>query len=279
VINLGVNGYGTAQEWLVLQHVGLPYEPDVVVLQIFPENDICNNSLDASVYCGLAFTNEYRPYYVLEAGVPRLTFAHPLRAWLRGRLRSFAYLEKAVMTLRVSWDTGALRPLGVRDYVRELQDEQKLRVREEYGVNFHPNWYTFAEEPEQIESIARGWQVTERLLEEMSRRLGELGIALVAVVVPKEVRVEPEAWEDFARDLEEQGAPRLVRDGPEQRLVRHLALLGHRAVPMLPVFEEHAQEVLPYWDGHLNPAAHALTAEAIYAALVQEDLVRSRVAR
>lgn len=45
VINLGVGDFGTAQEYLALSEYGLAFDPDVVIHQIFPLNDICNNSL------------------------------------------------------------------------------------------------------------------------------------------------------------------------------------------------------------------------------------------
>lgn len=42
VINMGVSGFGTAEELIQLQHVGLGYQPDLVVLTYF-QNDPYNN--------------------------------------------------------------------------------------------------------------------------------------------------------------------------------------------------------------------------------------------
>src|SRR5574341_82819 len=42
VLNLGVSGFGTAEELIQLRHVGLAYQPDLVVLAYFP-NDPYNN--------------------------------------------------------------------------------------------------------------------------------------------------------------------------------------------------------------------------------------------
>jgi len=42
VVNLGVEGYGTDQELLQLEHEGLAYHPDVVVLNFTVANDIWN---------------------------------------------------------------------------------------------------------------------------------------------------------------------------------------------------------------------------------------------
>lgn len=44
VINLGVGGYGTAQEYLYLKEEGLRYKPDLIMLAFLGCNDVRNNS-------------------------------------------------------------------------------------------------------------------------------------------------------------------------------------------------------------------------------------------
>jgi hypothetical protein len=43
VINLGVNGYGTTQEYLKLKRLGAEYNPDIVVLMFYVRNDFYDN--------------------------------------------------------------------------------------------------------------------------------------------------------------------------------------------------------------------------------------------
>ena len=43
VINLGVNGYGTAQEYLKLKQVMPQYQPDIVILMFYVRNDFYDN--------------------------------------------------------------------------------------------------------------------------------------------------------------------------------------------------------------------------------------------
>jgi hypothetical protein len=43
VINMGVNAYGTDQEYLTLLKEGTKYDPDIVVLAFFTENDFADN--------------------------------------------------------------------------------------------------------------------------------------------------------------------------------------------------------------------------------------------
>lgn len=61
VINAGVIGFSTDQEWLYLQQVGLRYQPDEVVLGFYTGNDFGELGLLASY----GFS---RPYFTLEAG-------------------------------------------------------------------------------------------------------------------------------------------------------------------------------------------------------------------
>ena len=44
VINMGVSGFGTAEELILLRNVGLKYDPDLVILAYFP-NDPYNNAV------------------------------------------------------------------------------------------------------------------------------------------------------------------------------------------------------------------------------------------
>jgi lysophospholipase L1-like esterase len=43
VINLGVNGYGTTQEYLRLKRLGFEYNPDIVILMFYVRNDFFDN--------------------------------------------------------------------------------------------------------------------------------------------------------------------------------------------------------------------------------------------
>ena len=61
VLNFGVSGYGTAQELLMLRHYVWQYEPDLVVLAVFPGNDLRNNSAELEPY-------QVRPFYHLQSG-------------------------------------------------------------------------------------------------------------------------------------------------------------------------------------------------------------------
>jgi hypothetical protein len=59
VINFGVSGYGTAQEYLQLESIVIDYQPDLVLHLFTHDNDIVNNSIELEK--GLE-----RPYFRLD---------------------------------------------------------------------------------------------------------------------------------------------------------------------------------------------------------------------
>ena len=69
VVNLGIGGYGTAQEILYLQEEGLRYQPDLVLLAFFTGNDIQNNSraLQLEMFGPKHEKTFGRPYASVEA--------------------------------------------------------------------------------------------------------------------------------------------------------------------------------------------------------------------
>ena len=62
VVNLAVPGYGPDQELLKLEHEGLGYGPDVVMLNLCLENDFADAVLSRFLYDGI----HPKPYFVFE---------------------------------------------------------------------------------------------------------------------------------------------------------------------------------------------------------------------
>jgi hypothetical protein len=60
VLNFGVSGYGTAQQYVMLESRAVRYRPDLVLLQ-FSADDVRNNSFALE-------HDKARPFYVLDAG-------------------------------------------------------------------------------------------------------------------------------------------------------------------------------------------------------------------
>src|SRR5205814_5679346 len=61
VINFGVSGYGTAQEFITLRNKALFYSPDIVILAFTTYNDVYDNSRTLSKTADV-------PYFVYQNG-------------------------------------------------------------------------------------------------------------------------------------------------------------------------------------------------------------------
>lgn len=94
VINLGVGDFGNAQEWLALTEYGLDFSPGVVLFQLFPLNDICNNTIELAGLCK-SQNESYRPYFVETPEGLEIARIQPLRHCLRSSLVTFGCGRRA----------------------------------------------------------------------------------------------------------------------------------------------------------------------------------------
>ena len=82
VINLGVGGYGSTQEMLALEELGLSFAPDLVILAFYADNDVRNNSnfLERSLWREAHLKTFGRPYASTESGELRVAAPDYARA-------------------------------------------------------------------------------------------------------------------------------------------------------------------------------------------------------
>ena len=258
VINLGVGDFGTAQELIALREYGLRYRPDVVVCEVYPLNDIGNNALGLASFCR-SHNDGYRPYFVERDGALVQVSWQPVRQALRHWLATFRVGERICYAV------------GKRLWGLEDDEARRLRIQAAGMPPLDPLLFTFvADEGRQTEWVRDGWHITERCLEEMARLCREHGAQFVVVSMPFEATVSPK-WSEFAQ---QQPPPALDPDYPDRRLDALCRRLGVAFVAMRPMLAQHAGECLPFRDGHLNPAGHRCTAEALCGALEASGLVR-----
>lgn len=256
VINLGVGDWGQAQQLLVLRELGLGYEPDLVICQLLPLNDICNNCLGlAGVY--RSHNDFYRPYFVEREGGLVQTWQHPWRQRLRQLSRIWLNAERVVERWQWSSAPGS--------------DPERWAARAEAAgfTGLHPLLQTFLPDGQQHPKVRAGWSITERLLAEMAGLCRARGIPFLLLVVAWEARVG-EAFERLRAAHPELTAS----DLPEQRLARWGGRHGVPVVLTRELFEERIDQFLPCRGGHLGPGGHALVAEALRAAIEARGLLR-----
>jgi len=251
-----VGDFGTTQEWVALTQLGLSYSPDVVICQIFPLNDICNNTLELCDSCK-SENDRYRPYFVLAQGQLHLTSAQPIRNFLRSHFVSYGVVEHAMLKHK--------HPTQDAD-VQKLYERRALQM----GLApLGPLLYTYVSDEYQPEVIAKGWRITEKILEKMAVLCQEKMIPFIPVVAPFEACVGARNWQAFGSNYP---PPKMIQDYPEKRLTRLFDKLRVPVILLKDPFEQNIDAVLPYIGGHFNAEGHRVAAEAIYSKMVELGL-------
>lgn len=276
VINFGVSGYGTAQELIMLRQRVWAYEPDLIVLQITPTNDIRNNSRELE-------RDDRRPFFVLNDGrlIPdmefrdswgsrlRLTDLGHWMAQLRNSSRLFQVLNEALRRITArSAPTYASGAAVESAHAADQGDSHRTGTPgqlsyEEAGLD------TAVYAEPQNSTWKQAWRVTEALILAIRDEVREKGAEFLVVTVTSTHQTHPDPT---------------VRRAIEQRLgVSHLfyaenriRLLGERegfaVLPLAPLFQAQAEQrqvFLHGFDnsgigrGHWNSQGHRLAGELI----------------
>ncbi len=186
VLNFGVSGFGTAQEYLLLKHRVLQYAPDVVVLAFLPGNDITDNvrALDPS--------HASRPYVTLNDG-GQIVWDRSFENTPSFRIKSSA-LFRAVLSLS-DFSRGIQAGFFVRDIWRRMRSmeeepeekDEKIEKTVEQGLSDG----VFSE-PRSSEWL-QAWKVAERLIEEIGNLTAQSKARFLLVTLSSGIQVPPDA--------------------------------------------------------------------------------------
>jgi len=268
VINFAVNGYGTAQQYLVLQNEALAYAPDVVLLALFTGNDIWNNSraLDG---------HGDRPFYVLEndalvldrSNLEQSTFAlrqhwATVKHFFYNRLRSVQLGRRAYKQIRYGGGAGTDDVLG------------QLNSGLEPGVYLPPT----------EESWRQAWAVTERLIQAIADDAQTAGadVWLTTLSTPIQVFPDAEVRDSFSQQLgiiDLTYADRRIAAFAQQQNLPIVPMVdGLRATAEARNQNLHGSGRFAggHWNNHGHTAAAALLAEPMCAAYAPGGLSESK---
>jgi hypothetical protein len=256
VVALGMGDWGPVQELIALRETGIDYRPDLIIVQVFPLNDIINCSF-AGAYLGSA-NDTYRPYLDPEDGFRTITHLNPIMTWLRQR----SYLCRYGLLLA----SRHVSSFGDERYFRTWQEQEAYAsdwcVRSDLpgDINCVINLNTFAPPDQQLEVIREGWAATEQALREIHRTARECDAKLLILVIPHQHELS------YNLDTWRQRLPFAIDPASSHERLRNLfAGTDVEVVSLLPTFNDHTREVVPYLQGHLNPAAHRIVAETLAA--------------
>ena len=250
VLNFGVSGYSTAQEYLLLQGRVLTYQPDIVLLAFLAGNDVSDNHP--------ALSAGRRPFFRLERGELRLDdtrinrtgTAEGAARWL---LRHSRLLQLANV-VRVNIATCGQAGSCGQDLDAALGEAGLLN--QVYLAPTEPRW-------------REAWDVTEALLAGMDSLVRAQHARLVVVTVPNSIQVNPDA---AARDAFRRAIRAPDLSYADRRLTAWAARQGVAALPLAPSILRQAEAAgtfLHGWagpyigKGHWNAGGHRVAGQAI----------------
>jgi len=175
VINFGVQGYGTAQELIMLRKKVWDYNPDIVVLAFFIGNDVINNSPKLEY-------DRYRPFFVYDASgklVPDMSFRN--LAPIDRNERAVSFVDRMP-----SFIVNNSRILQV---IKKVDLERKKRkLSEDFTALSTQN----LKEPQNAD-WQEAWRVTEGLIVTMRNEVVQKNADFLVVTIGDPIQVRPDA--------------------------------------------------------------------------------------
>ena len=254
VINFGVQGYGTAQELIMLRKKVWDYSPDIVILAFYIGNDVINNSPKLE-------SERYRPFFAYDASgklVPDMSF------------RNLAPIDRSGIT--VSFVDRMPRLLV--NSSRILQVIKKVDVKRRMQAYDDLSIHNFKEP--QDAAWQEAWRVTEGLIVTIRNEVVQKNADFLLVTIPHAMQVRPEAQERKKIMIKNN-----IQDlfYPERRLEKLGAREGFRVLNLSEQFQVYTDkyQLCVYGfensvpcGGHWNGLGHRLASTLINQNLCQK---------
>jgi lysophospholipase L1-like esterase len=291
VIPAGVSGWGTDQQLLWYRQQGAAYQPDLVVLALFPGNDFQNNAEPLEVanmgrvqkpFFHLTPTGEldlrYYPFDPAQAPQTPLdpapedtTSAQPARPdaaaadWLHAHSALYRFVAPRLATAAPAL-AHRLAAAGWMDAAQLPKDVPPDYIPVAYGV------YSQPPTAEWQDSFA----LTSALIEELRLATEATGAPLAVVTMTAPEQVYPERWQ---RKMVQNPAMQALSWDLEQpnRVAAQIAQqAGLPFLDLLPIFRQQAltsrQPLHLGHDGHWTPAGERLSGVTIADFLISQGL-------
>jgi hypothetical protein len=257
VINFGVSGFGTAQEFLMLRHKVWKYSPDVVLLAFTTGNDVSDNSR------ALKQVN-YLPYFVYKGGKLVLDDQQTRENWARENTRwrrfylndllAFRFFQVLHHAKDTFWKWWQFEDFAGKAHAA-VQGQEAGLSNEIYRKPTTEVW-------------KEAWRATEGVLLQMRDEVAQKGAHFVVVTLSNGVQVNPSVVNrsSFAKSL---GISDLFY--PDHR-VEKFCQSHHIPILLLgPSFQEYATQHQVFLHGfgktlgtgHWNQAGHRLAGQTI----------------
>ena len=246
VHNLGVDGYGQVQEYLLMRQQMKQIRPDLVIVLIYIRNDFSDNLGHLSAYP--------RPYASLGGDLPRLLL-HPVPSaeYASGSVHSSWFSYPSTHTYHF-----------IRHRLRLILDRwANDPVPHSISLSTPPELYLCRKDSTQKRETM--FQVTEQLLLEMARFAGGSDVPILFVTAPSMVQVEERLWDQLVRsyDLDKDQYDRAL---PNRRLSTFARNHDMEMLDLLPFLQsEPLGDIRLYHERqqHWTRAGNGVVAKAV----------------
>jgi lysophospholipase L1-like esterase len=266
IINCGVSGYGTAQQLQMIRHHVLPLKPDVVLLAVFPDNDIRNNHR-------LLERDPARPYFTvspngeleLDVSFRKSKPFVVASSWYERQKSSLVNLSRVVQLMKWLKQSS---PDGVKTVT-------ETNLADTLVQNLLETKYTYS--PSSEINHKEAWSITERLIQEVSQLCIANEIQLYVFTVSSPVQVHPD--QQLREQIQAQThVPDLFYS--EHRIVDLCSKSEIKCLPLaskLQAVVDDSGEFLHGFSntclgfGHWNASGHKAAADIVARWLLRDD--------
>jgi len=272
VINLGVGGYGTAQEYLYLKQEGVKYNPDLVILAFLGCNDVRNNSrlLELKLW---RRENTYkvagRPFYSIdddgELILHEPDFENNMKLAKRKAERFKKKTNKRALKDRLL-------------FYRLLKTKINSINANVYHRSYNLNAMLGAYFPVYDKNWVEAWVVTKRIISMTNKLSLKHGARFLLFSVPAKLQVEKDYFEN-ALSVYQKRDPYLKIDleKPENILKSFCEENEIYFLSMLEEFREFYLEDKKLYhvfvDQHWNKEGHKLASSLITNYIIEEKII------
>lgn len=286
VINAGVSGYGTGEEYLFYTYEGIKYNPNLVLLVVYIGNDFTD--LDRTE--GQRLVTDFGGYrFSLKDGklvkqwvsweAPYAEDTSAIELFLRRH--SLLYHILAHPESKIYWNLSQ-----TVEEIDDWVDPDEPGQRPPIPWNFYMHVQNFAENPMTPPKLKDRWRLFQALLTQLRGRVEANNAQLAVVVIPTEYQVHPEALEQTIKKYTAYYDFSAVDDKiwqfgePNKTMDSYFTQQSLPALDLLPYFQAHEQAggALLYFDGefpqHLNRGGQQLMGNLMCDWLIRNESIK-----
>lgn len=243
VINFGVSGYGTAQEYITLKEKVWKYSPDIVILAVTTNNDITDNYRP--------FKKTEIPYFVFKDNELVLNDSFKSSAkfrfdnstagragvWIKNNLRIIQAIQDAQTALKYRWTewTKNPEPPPTENKTADAKPVEAQKPQPQAGdVGIDNLIYREPRDDQWNEA----WKVTEGLILKISEEVRAHEAKFVVVTLSNGAQVLPDA-QARASHLSYLGGESIFY--PDDRIKKFAEVNSIRTITLAPALQAYAE--------------------------------------